>query len=55
MPSPKGFFYLQKGNKIIYKAIKHTVDNEMSLAALARLTFPENLLIGQERRVRCLH
>ena len=53
MPSPKGFFHLQKGN--IYKAIKHTVDNDVSLAALARLTFPENLLIGQERRDRCLH
>ena len=33
--------------------LQHTVDNEVSV--LARLTFYENLLIGQEKSVCCLH
>ena len=33
--------------------LQHTVDNEES--ALARLTFCENLLIGQETSVSCPH
>ena len=43
------FLCLQRRNGLL----QHTADNEVS--ALARLTFYENLLIGQETSVRCLH
>ena len=48
MLSTDGFVYLQK-----VKVCFDTVDNEVS--ALARLTFYENLFIGQETSVRCAH
>ena len=33
--------------------LQHTIGNEMS--TLARFTFYENLLIGQQKSVHCLH
>ena len=48
MLSTEGFFFLQK-----VKVCYDTVDNEVS--ASARLTFYENLFIGQETSVRSVH
>ena len=48
MLSTEGFVYPQE-----VKVCYDTVDNEMS--ALARLTFYENLFIGQETSVRCVY
>ena len=48
MPSTEGFLPIKSKG-----LLQHAVDNEVS--ALARLTFYENSLIGQEISVGCPH